>query len=105
MRPGIEEAHRRVLEDPRPLEDEIVVPTDALFIEALPATRPILEDYKLRHRAAETAKAEADTARVCLDNVRRGARILAGDLSDPDIDRKTVIQGVPASVVVSGDDA
>ncbi len=105
VRPGIEEAHRRVLEDPRPLEDEIVVPTDALFIEALPATRPILEDYKLRHRAAETAKAEAEASRVYLDNVRRGARILAGDLSDPDIDRKTVIQGVPASVVVSGDDA
>lgn len=103
VRPGLEEAHRRVLVDPRPLEQEVVVPTDALFIEALPATHPLLEDYKLRHRAADAAKAEAEAARAHLENLRLGARILAGDLSDPDIDRKTVIQGVPASVVVGGD--
>jgi hypothetical protein len=53
LRPGLEEAHRRVVVDPRPIEQEIVVPTDALFIEALPADRPLLEDYKLRNRAAE----------------------------------------------------
>ncbi|MEZ4403590.1 MAG: hypothetical protein R3B06_26435 [Kofleriaceae bacterium] len=100
IRPGLEEAHRRVLTDPRPLEEEIVVPTDALFIEALPADRPLLEDFKLRHRAADAAKAEAEAARVRLDNLRRGARILAGDLSDPDIDKKTVIEGVPASAIV-----
>lgn len=104
LRPGMEEAHRRILVDPRPLEEEIVVPTDALFIEALPADRPILEDYKLRHRAADTHKAEAESARAYLENLRRGARILAGNLNDPELDRRTLIQGLPAGVVV-GDDA
>ena len=94
---------RRVVADPRPLEETIVVPTDALFIEALPADRPLLEDYKLRARAAEAGKDEAEAARVRLDNLRRGARILAGDLTDPDIDRKTVVEGIPATVVVPGD--
>ena len=103
IRPGLEEAHRLVLVDPRPLEEEIVVPTDALFIEALPAERPLLEDFKLRNRAADSGKAEAEAARARIDNLRRGARILAGDLSDPDIDRKVVVEGVEATVVVPGD--
>lgn len=100
IRPGLEEAHRRLVVDPRPLEEEVVVPTDALFIEALPADRPLLEDYKLRSRAADAGKAEAEAARARLDNVRRGARILASDLTDPDIDRKTIVTGVPATVTV-----
>lgn len=104
LRPGLEEAHRRILGDPRPLEEEIVVPTDALFIESLPADRPILEDFKLRHRAADAHKAEAESARAYLENLRRGARILAGNLNDPELDRRTLIQGIPAGVVV-GDDA
>jgi hypothetical protein len=103
IRDGMIEAHRRLVTDPRPLEETVVVPTDALFIEALPADRPLLEDYKLRNRAAEAGKAEAEAARVRLDNLRRGARILAGDLADPDIDRKTVVEGIPASVVIPGD--
>jgi hypothetical protein len=103
IRAGLAEAHRRVVADPRPLEETIVVPTDALFIEALPADRPLLEDFKLRNRAAEAGKAEAEAARARLDNLRRGARILAGDLTDPDIDRKTVVEGIPATVVVPGD--
>ncbi len=104
IRPGLDRAHRRILEDPRPLEEIIVVPTDALFIEALPADQPILEDFKLRHRAADAAKADADAVRVRLDNVRRGARILAGDFGDPDIEKLTVIQGAPGGVVVPGDE-
>ncbi|MBE7449722.1 MAG: hypothetical protein HS111_12725 [Kofleriaceae bacterium] len=104
LRPGLEDAYRRILSDPRPLEEEIVVPTDALFIEALPGDRPILEDFKLRHRAADTRKAEAEAARINLENLRRGARILSGNLNDPELDRRTLIQGLPAGVVV-GDDA
>jgi|JI10StandDraft_1071094.scaffolds.fasta_scaffold18041_2 hypothetical protein len=104
IRPGLVEAHRRVLADPRPLEEEIAVPTDALFIEALPAERPLLEDYKLRHRAADVDKVEAEASRVRLDNLRRGSRILAGDLSDPDIDKKTLIEGASIGVVVPGDE-
>ena len=100
IRPGLDEAHRRVLTDPRPLEEVIVVPTDALFIEALPADQPILEDYKLRHRAADAVKLEAEAARIRLDNLRRGARILAGQLGDPDIEKVTVIRGAITAPVL-----
>jgi hypothetical protein len=104
IKPGLDEAHRRVLTDPRPLEEIIVVPTDALFIEALPADRPILEDFQLRHRAADAAKAEAEAAKARLENLRRGARILAGELADPDIEKTTIIQGAPGGIVVPGDE-
>ena len=99
IRPGLDEAHRRMLVDPRPLEEIIVVPTDALFNEALPADQPILEDFKLRHRAADVAKAEAEVSKTRLENVRRGARILEGELADPDIEKTTIVQGA-ADVVV-----
>ncbi len=99
IRPGLEEAHRRIVEDPRPLEEIIAVPTDSLFIEALPADKPILEDFKLRHRAADAAKAEAEAAKARLENVRRGARILDGDFADPDIEKMTIVRGA-ADVVV-----
>ncbi|MBZ0232887.1 MAG: hypothetical protein K8M05_11205 [Deltaproteobacteria bacterium] len=104
IRPGLDETHRRVLTDPRPLEEIIVVPTDALFIEALPADQPILEDFKLRHRAADAAKAEAEAAKARLENVRRGARILGGQLADPDIEKMTLIEGRTGSIVVPGDE-
>jgi hypothetical protein len=104
IKPGLDEAHRRILADPRPLEETIVVPTDALFIEALPADQPILEDFKLRHRAADAAKAEAEATKVRLENVRRGARILGGELSDPDIEKMTIINGTSPSVVLPPDD-
>ncbi len=104
IRPGLDEAHRRILQDPRPLEEIIAVPTDALFIEALPADQPILEDFKLRHRAADAAKAEAEAAKARLENVRRGARILADELGDPDIEKLTVIQGQSGGIVVPDDD-
>lgn len=105
IRPGIDEAHRRVLQDPRPLEEVIAVPTDSLFIEALPADRPILEDFKLRHRAADAARAEAESAKARLENIRRAARILEGELGDPDIEKMTVIHGTSPNVVLPSDDA
>jgi hypothetical protein len=100
MKPGLDEAHRRLLEDPRPLEEIVVVPTDALFIEALPADQPILEDFKLRHRAADAERAEAEATKARLENVRRGARILEGELADPDIEKMTIITGATPNIVL-----
>jgi len=105
IRPGLDEAHRRILQDPRPLEEIIAVPTDALFIEALPADQPILEDFKLRHRAADAAKAEAEAAKARLENVRRGARILEGEVADPDIEKMTIVNGTSPNIVLPPDDA
>ena len=91
--PGINAAYARLLSDPRLVEEEIVVPTDSLYIEALPSPQPVLEDFQLMHRAADVEKVLVDNARAQLDNVRRAARILKGDLADPEIDRKVLVEG------------
>jgi hypothetical protein len=90
----------KLLQSPRREYEDIIVPTGQLFIEALPGKHPLLEDFKLGHRAMDVAKAHAELQRLQLENVRMAARLLAGELEDPDIGSKVVVQGVPASVVV-----
>ncbi|MDH5640207.1 MAG: hypothetical protein OEY28_02850, partial [Nitrospira sp.] len=98
--PAINEAYQRILSSPGGDEEEVVVATGSLFIEALPGAHPILEDYKLRSRAADLAVLRADIRRKELENLRYAARIVEGELGDPDIDKLVQIQG--SSTVVSG---
>lgn len=76
------------------LEPEtVVVPTDSLFIEALPGSHPLLEDFKLVHRALDVKKVQAELRRQELENIRLASRLAAGDREDPDIDTKIQIEG------------
>jgi len=92
-----------VVANPRPQQDEISVPTDSLFIEALPGVHPLLEDFKLAHRIIDVKRAQAETRRIELENLRYAARILGDQLEDPDVERKTVIEGNGAHVVVAAE--
>jgi hypothetical protein len=71
----------------------VIVPTGELFIEALPGTHPVLEDFKLKHRAADAQKAGADAKMAEIEVLRRAQRILDGDLTDPDVDKSIRIDG------------
>jgi hypothetical protein len=81
----------RRLSDPYPEKEMVIVPTTSLFIEALPGKHPILEDFKLVHRAVDVKKAQSEVRHAELENVRLSARTLKGDYEDPDIDKKLVI--------------
>ena len=83
------------LNDPLSPIEEIVVPTDALYIEALPGAHPILEDFKLIHRAADVKKAQAEVRRTEFENVRLAARVLKDKLDDPQIDKENIDQQKP----------
>lgn len=72
LRPGLEETRRRISNAPS-REEEILVPTNSLFIETLPGKHPILEDYKLYHRVMDVKKAQAQVRAQELDNVRAAA--------------------------------
>ena len=63
--PGLQAAYQRIFSRADADTDKIVVPTDSLFIEALPGVHPILEDFKLFHRIVDVKKVQAE--------VRRGA--------------------------------
>jgi hypothetical protein len=53
-----EEVMLRLLSDQT--EQMVIVPSDQLYIEALPGTHPILEDFKLIHRALDVKKVQAE---------------------------------------------
>jgi hypothetical protein len=85
----------------RPEDDRVIVPTKSLYMEALVGTHPLLEDFKLLHRAVDVKKAQGEVRRAELENIRLAARALEGEREDPDIDRKIVVEARdnPAIVV------
>ena len=70
----------------------MIVPTSSLYIEALVGTHPLLEDFKLLHRALDVKKVQAEVRHAELENVRLAARALEGEYEDPDIEKKVVIE-------------
>jgi hypothetical protein len=80
-------------------DDEIIVPSDSLYIEALPGVRPVLEDFKLLHRALDVKKVQAEVRAAELENVRMAARLFAGEREDPTIEKKVVVEGAGMAVV------
>jgi hypothetical protein len=83
--------------------DEIVVPTGQLFIEALPGSHPLLENFKLAHREKDVELVMAKIEHDRLENLRLATRVVQGQsdaklLEDPDIEKKIVVAG-KASVV------
>ena len=75
-----------------PADDRVIVPTSSLYVEALVGTHPLLEDFKLRHRAVDVKKVQAEVRAAELENVRLAARALKGKDEDPDIERKIVVE-------------
>ncbi len=89
--PQFEEILLRLLSDQT--EQMVIVPSDQLYIEALPGTHPILEDFKLIHRALDVKKVQAEVRHAELENLRLAARLANGEYGDPDIDKVVVVGG------------
>jgi hypothetical protein len=103
VEPALKEFYKQLLLDPLRPGELVYVPTGSLFIEALPGEHPILEDFKLMHRAVDVKREMARTRKEELENGRFAARILKGEYEDPDIERKIVIEGNPQNVIVPPD--
>ena len=88
------------LTSPRAENDLVIVPTSSLYVECLVGTHPLLEDFKLIHRALDVKKVQADVRHTELENIRLAARALRGKDDDPDIDKLVVVDGVPTSVIL-----
>jgi hypothetical protein len=84
--------------------DIVIVPTTSLYVEALVGTHPLLEDFKLIHRALDVKKVQSEVRHAELENVRLGTRVLKGKYSDPDIEKKIIIEGQTKNIVVQPDD-
>lgn len=99
------EQYRRIVSAPRRAQEEIVVPTTSLYIEALPGAHPNLEDFKLRHRIMDVQRVAEEVRKLKLESLRYAARILTGEREDPDIERKIVIDGHGDTIVVPAGDS
>jgi hypothetical protein len=85
--------------------DEVIVPTGQLFVEALPGTHALLEDFKLLHRAEDVRKVKAEVRHAELENLRLAARLVEAQrkpalLEDPDIDKKIIFERKTPGVAV-----
>lgn len=72
--------------------ETIIVPSGELYIEALPGKRPLLEDFKLKHRQIDSEIAHEDLKSKKLENLRWAVRLQEGLREDPDIDKSIHIQ-------------
>ena len=88
---------------PRKANERVIVPTNSLYIECLVGTHPLLEDFKLIHRALDVKKVQAEVRRAELENIRLAARALEGDREDPDIEKKIVIETDTQNITVQTD--
>jgi hypothetical protein len=104
LKPQLKEWLELLLSDPLRNGDEVVVPTNSLFIEVLPGTHPLLENFKLRHRELDVYKAQEDVRRAGLEALRLASRLINAEREDPDIEKKIVVQGA-VTPVIDPDDA
>jgi hypothetical protein len=81
----------------------VIVPTNSLYIECLVGTHPLLEDFKLIHRALDVKKVQAEVRHAELENIRLAARALEGEREDPDIEKKIIIEGGNQNTIVQPD--
>ena len=82
-----------LLQDPLRNGDEIIVPTNSLYIEMLLSANSLLEDFKLFHREWDVYKVQAEVQMQALENLRIAKRILEDKLEDPKIDKKIIVNG------------
>jgi hypothetical protein len=87
-------------------DTEVVLPTGKVWMEALKGGQALLEPFKLAHRGMDVLKVEEEVRRERIENLRRAQRIGLAEprLSDPDIERTTVIHGVENGVIVDPGD-
>ena len=85
--------YRQIVSSPRRVSDDIVVPTNSLFIEALPGEHALLEDFKADHRRMDVERVREETRKLKLESLRYAARILENTLGDPEIEKQVNISG------------
>ena len=106
VKPRLQQEYNKLLKANTRDAEEVILPTGSLYIEALPGTHSILENFKLMHRAIDVKKVQAEVRAAELENVRAATRILVGEREDKDVEKKIIIEsnGNKNVVVPTGDE-
>ena len=86
---------KKLLQSPLRDDEEIVVPMNATYIEALLGATPLLENFKLLHRQIDAADAQEDLRLKKMEKLRYAQRLLNNELDDPETDAKYTFEGAP----------
>ena len=104
LKQGIEQKYDSLVNSSAVQDEEIIIPSGSLFIEALPGKHPVLEDFKLVHRAIDVKKVQAEVRKAELENIRLAARLVTDEYEDADIEKKIVIEGDTQGTIVTPED-
>ncbi len=85
------------------VSEVVVVNSGEVFIEALPGTRPVLEGFKIAHRAIDVEQAAIAVERDALENFRIASLVAQGDSSDSDFDQSILVRGTDPEVEIPTD--
>ena len=100
LREPLKEQLQKLLTSPLRDNEEIVVPLDAMYIEAFPSSKPLLENFKLLHRKIDAMDAEQNVKLKKLEKARYAKRLLEGKLDDPEVKARYVFEGGGSATVV-----
>ena len=100
LKPALKERFEALLTASRRSDDILVVPTNSLFIEALPAAHALIEKFKKDHRMIDVKRAQAEVRKLEMENLRYAARVLSDEREDPEIEQRVLVQGQVPPVVV-----
>jgi hypothetical protein len=100
LRPGLRRALRELLQRSLRNDEEVVVPSNSLYIEALPGAHSVMETFKHLHRQIDVKIAQGRLREAEIDNIRQAQRILDDELEDPDIEAQYVFKGDGSATVV-----
>jgi hypothetical protein len=100
LKPQLREALKELLQRSLRNNEEVIVPSNSLFIEALPGAHSVMETFKLLHRQIDVKIAQSRLRELEIDNIRQAQRILEDELEDPDIEAKYVFEGGGTATVV-----
>ncbi len=101
LEPTLREKLKQLLQRSVRNNEEIIVGTGNLYIEALPGAHSIMEQFKHLHRQIDVKAAQEELRTTAIDNVRRAQRILSTNLEDPDIDAKYMFEGNGNATVIA----
>lgn len=90
---------KKLLQSPLRDDEEIVVPMDATYIEAILGATPLLENFKLLHRQIDAADAQEDLRMKKMEKIRFAQRLLEGLLDDPEVDGQYLFKGIDSANV------
>jgi hypothetical protein len=96
--------YERLISAPLRNGEEIVVPTNSVFIEALPAGTSLDEGLRRLEREMEVKAAQENVRAAAMRNLRLADRLLHGERDDPEIDKRIVVSGVPVTPGLPLDD-